>query len=252
MLRSVDIKKYISSYWSESANRYSRSVQQVIQSQEAKNAWQDLFTEMLGKTRISILDVGTGPGVIALLLAEQGHDVTGIDQSEEMLANARRNAQASNISVRFKQGNAEKLPFQDGSFDAVVNRHVLWTVTDPEKAISEWWRVLKPSGRIMIIDGNWYRNDKSLKKAAWRCASKILVLVTEHRDPRSGDFDEDVKKKLWSVKANRPNLDVKFLEKAGFKDIRVINNIRSRTQSRLEYLKSGYWGDIFLVMGIKQ
>jgi ubiquinone/menaquinone biosynthesis C-methylase UbiE len=252
VLRDVSFKRYINNYWCESANGYNRSVQQVIHSQDAKNAWKDLFTEMLGKKSISILDVGTGPGIIALLLAEQGHNVTGVDQSEEMLANARRNAQACNLAVRFKQGDAEKLPFQDGSFDAVVNRHVLWTVTDPEKAIFEWWRILKPGGRIVVIDGNWYHNDKSLKKAAWRCASKVLILVTEHRDPRVDDFDEGVKEKLWSVKANRPNLDVEFLEKAGFEDIRVMNNIRSRTQSRLEYLKSGYWGDIFLVTGIKR
>ncbi|HOT08012.1 MAG: hypothetical protein A4E45_02104 [Methanosaeta sp. PtaB.Bin039] len=252
MFNDLASKEYIRNYWSNDANSYNRSILSTMQSQKARNAWQELFTEVLGEKDLSILDVGTGPGVIALLLAELGHNVTGMDYSYEMLSNAKKNALAYGLPVEFRQGDAENLPFQDGLFDAVVNRHVLWIVTKPEKAISEWQRVLKPGGRIVIVDGNWYRNEESLKRNVWQYLSKFLILVTEHRDPRVEDLDKEFKEKLWSVKAKRPDLDVNFLANAGFKDIRVMNNIRSRTQSWLEYLKNGYWGDIFLVTGTKQ
>jgi len=251
MFKDLNLQEYIGDYWNKEANNYNESVMCIIRSQNAGKAWKDLFTEVLGTKNLSILDVGTGPGIVALLLAELGHNVTGMDNSEEMLATAKKNAVTYNLLVEFKKGDAEDLPFEDGLFDAVVNRYVLWTVTKPEKAISEWQRVLKPGGRIVIIDGNWYRSEKSLKRTVWQFISMFLILVTEHRDPRVEDFDGNAKDKLWSVNAGRPYLDVEFLEKAGFRDIRVINNIRSRTQNLLEYLKNGYEGDIFLVTGIK-
>jgi ubiquinone/menaquinone biosynthesis C-methylase UbiE len=252
MFKDLKLQEYIGDYWNKEANSYNKSVMYIIRSQKASKAWKNLFTEVLGTKNLSILDVGTGPGIVALLLAELGHNVTGMDNSEEMLANARKNAVAYNLPVEFRKGDAEDLPFEDGLFDAVVNRYVLWTVTRPEKAISEWQRVLKTGGRIVIMDGNWYRSEKTLKRTIWQFISMFLILATEHRDPRVKDVNGNAKDKLWSVNAGRPDLDVEFLKKAGFRDIRIMNNIRSRTQSLLEYLKNGYEGDIFLVTGIKQ
>ena len=80
------------------------------------------------------------------MLSELGHDVTGVDFSDEMLGAARRNAKTYGLDVDFKKGDAESLPFENSTFDAVVNRYVLWTVPGPERALKEWTRVLKPGG----------------------------------------------------------------------------------------------------------
>jgi ubiquinone/menaquinone biosynthesis C-methylase UbiE len=245
------MKEYIKRYWSDDAGNYNKSIQTLVKSQKSKTRWQDLFVEVMGRDKLRVLDVGTGPGIIALLLAELGHSVTGIDFSSEMLANAKSNAAAFDLPVRFEKGDAEDLPFAPDTFDAVVNRYVLWTVTNPRKAISEWRRVIKPGGRVVIIDGNWYTNEKTLKRALWRRFSTILIMATEHRDPRHEDLDDDVKNGLWSIKARRPQADVELLEKAGFRDIRILNGVNARTQDFMDFLKSGYWGDTFLVTGIK-
>jgi len=245
------MKATIRKYWSDDAEIYNKSIQALVKSQKAKANWQDLLVEVMGKEKLKVLDVGTGPGIIALLLAELGHRVIGVDFSEDMLENARSNAAALNLPVKFKKGDAESLPFPEGTFDAVVNRYVLWTVTDPQKAISEWRRVLKPGGRLVIIDGNWYSNDRTWKRSAWQNISALLIMATEHRDPRFRDLDEDVKNKLWSLKARRPQSDIELLEKSGFCDIKTMLGINARTQSFMDYLKSGYWGDSFLVTGIK-
>lgn len=83
-------------YWSTGAEGYSKIVQEGMSRQHENRGWQDVFTETLGKDRLNILDVGTGPGVVAFQLAQLGHHVTGVDFSEEMLSEARRNARLYN------------------------------------------------------------------------------------------------------------------------------------------------------------
>src|SRR5262249_45381154 len=64
------------------------------------------------------------------------------------------------LDVHFEQGDAEQLPFPPGSFHLAVSRHVLWTLPHPEAALDEWIRVLRPGGRVVVIDGSQY-NDAS-------------------------------------------------------------------------------------------
>lgn len=111
-------------------------------------AWKGLLIEVLGDRELRVLDVGIGTGFIALLLAELGHEVIGVDISEEMLRIAREKARKLNIeNVEFHLADAEELPFPDNTFDAVVARHVIWALPNPEKAYSEWKRVLRPGER---------------------------------------------------------------------------------------------------------
>ena len=107
---------------------------------------------------LDALDVGCGTGFLALELAARGHRVTGIDFAPAMLAGARDKAAAQGLAVRFEQGDAEQLPYPDGSFDLVISRHVLWTLPHPEAALDEWLRVLRPGGRLAVIDGAQYND----------------------------------------------------------------------------------------------
>ena len=58
-------------------------------------------------------------------------------------------------TVRFEEADAEHLPFPPGSFDLAISRHLLWTLAHPEAAIDEWIRVLRPGGRLVVIDGQF-------------------------------------------------------------------------------------------------
>jgi ubiquinone/menaquinone biosynthesis C-methylase UbiE len=72
-----------------------------------------------------------------------------------MLAEARRKAAERTVAIRFEEADAEHLPFPGRSFDLAISRHVLWTLPHPEAAIDEWIRVLRPGGRLVVVDGQF-------------------------------------------------------------------------------------------------
>jgi SAM-dependent methyltransferase len=72
-----------------------------------------------------------------------------------MLAQARAKAAASGLDARFDEGDAHDPPGEAASVDVVISRHVFWTLTDPPRALRDWLRLLRPGGRVVIIDGLW-------------------------------------------------------------------------------------------------
>ena len=91
-----------------------------------------------------VLDVGTGPGLVAATAAARGADVVGIDFSEAMLAEARR----LHPEIEFRAGSADALPFEDGEFDEVVGNFVLHHCGQPDEVLKEAFRVLRRDGRM--------------------------------------------------------------------------------------------------------
>lgn len=103
-----------------------------------------------------VLDLGSGAGTDALVAAqmvgEEG-SVTGIDMTPEMLAKARNAAAAMGVgNVTFADGEAERLPFADESFDVVVSNGVIDLIPDKDAVFAELYRVLVPGGRMQIAD----------------------------------------------------------------------------------------------------
>ena len=111
------------------------------------------------QTGENILDIGSGPGYLACEIAQRVGPygaVHGIDPSTSMLATAaRRNAGEHAAPVHFGAGDALTLPFPDGSFDAVTATQVYEYVADMPAAIAEARRVLRPAGRLLILDTDW-------------------------------------------------------------------------------------------------
>jgi SAM-dependent methyltransferase len=93
---------------------------------------------------MSILDVGCGPGYVSAAAAERGAVPVGLDFSGEMIAIAKKMWPR----IEFREGDAQNLPFQDANFDRVVANFALLHFTNPERAIAEAARVLKPGGRF--------------------------------------------------------------------------------------------------------
>lgn len=106
-----------------------------------------------------ILDIGAGPGMLAAEMAEAvgpSGAVHGVDVSESMLAIAQRLEQSEHAApMEFVQADACALPFEDGTFDAVVSTQVYEYVPDMAGALREARRVLRSGGRLLILDTHW-------------------------------------------------------------------------------------------------
>jgi ubiquinone/menaquinone biosynthesis C-methylase UbiE len=146
-------KSGVRNYWNYGSRFYDETP--GLCRDRENEIWKELLAESMGPGPKVVLDVGTGTGYIALLLAEMGHRVTGIDFSTNMLEIARRKTLKYRTSVSIMEGDVENMPFATATFDAITARYVLWTLAQPRTALKEWTRVLKPGGRVVIIDGFW-------------------------------------------------------------------------------------------------
>ena len=121
-----------------------------------------------------VLDVATGTGMVAFALARRGCEVVGLDQSPDMLATARHRLDANpQLAGRmtFIQGEAERLPFDDGEFDALTFTYLLRYVDDRAATMRELARVVKPNGRIGMVEFG-VPASKPLR-AAWRMYTRV-------------------------------------------------------------------------------
>lgn len=100
-----------------------------------------------------MLDVACGAGQIAIPAARAGVKVTGVDIASNLIEQARARAKAEGVDVRFEEGDAEAIPYEDGAFDLVVSLIGAMFAPRPERVASELIRVCRPGGRIVMA--NW-------------------------------------------------------------------------------------------------
>ena len=147
-----EINEDIKHAWSHGAHEYDRDPGHGLITPNVEAAWKAVLSESLGSEPRDVLDVGTGTGFLALITASLGHRVTGSDLTPAMLEQARARAEQAGASIEWHEADATALPFDDAQFDAVISRHVLWTMEDPEAAFREWIRVTRSGGSIIWFD----------------------------------------------------------------------------------------------------
>ena len=172
----MDVQQQINALWNGAAPEYDRAPRHGLSFPEEEAAWKGALTALMPAAPADVLDVGTGTGFLALLLSELGHRVRGVDLAEGMLAHARSKAAERRLAVTFEVGDAMDPSGEDGSVDALVSRHVFWTLTDPERALRNWRRLLRPSGRLVIIDGLWSQNEQSEHTLAFQDALPMTAV----------------------------------------------------------------------------
>jgi ubiquinone/menaquinone biosynthesis C-methylase UbiE len=99
-----------------------------------------------------VLEVAPGPGYLAIELARLGLSVSAIDISRSFVRIGAENAARAGVTVDFRQGDAAALPFDDATFDAAVCRAAFKNFADPQGAINEMRRVLRPGGQALLLD----------------------------------------------------------------------------------------------------
>jgi len=150
------VKEQVAAHWGRRAPGFDDGFGHSIRTPAERAAWDRIFDLVLPRRgALEALDAGCGTGFLSFELAARGHRVTGVDFAPAMLAEARRKAAPQDFSVHFEEADAERLSFPAGSFDLAISRHVLWTLPHPEAAIDEWIRVLRPGGRLVVLDGQF-------------------------------------------------------------------------------------------------
>ena len=150
--------KELEQYWSSRAEGYSMVNQEELAGEQREKWLHYLRSHFPDRSpkEISVLDVGTGPGFFAIILAEAGYRVTAVDYTAEMLKQAQKNAGILSDSITWMAMDAQHLTFEDDLFDVIVTRNLTWNLDEPDRAYREWHRVLKPGGTLLNFDANWY------------------------------------------------------------------------------------------------
>ncbi len=117
-------------------------------------AWRDVLSRHFntGLRTAHLLDIGTGTGWLPILLANRRLVATGLDSSEPLLDVARQRAWEAQKEVKFVAGSAESLQFPNATFDVLTAVNVLSELDNPRIAINSWEQVLKPGGRLLVIE----------------------------------------------------------------------------------------------------
>jgi SAM-dependent methyltransferase len=153
----MSAQERINDYWTGRAPSYDADVQRPERFAADQETWSKIWNDALPAGPLDVLDVGTGSGQVAMVLAGLGHRVTGIDLAEGMLERARAHA-ATMPEPRpvITRGDAVKPDFTPGSFDAVTSRYLMWTLREPEAAVANWVALLRPGGLVAVVDTTWF------------------------------------------------------------------------------------------------
>jgi SAM-dependent methyltransferase len=145
--------------WNDEAATFDDAADHGLRDPAVRAAWRHLLLSLLPAAPARIADLGCGTGSLALLLAAEGYAVDGVDFSPEMIRRAREKPVSTGSTnegwVTFAEGDADDPPLQPGAYDVVLCRHVLWVMPDPAATLRRWIGLLRPGGRLALIEGNW-------------------------------------------------------------------------------------------------
>jgi SAM-dependent methyltransferase len=166
-------------YWDEDSATYDNAPGHRPTAPAEQAAWATALARLLPPPPARVLDVGAGTGFLSLMAARLGHKVTALDISPGMLAKLRVSAEAGGFDVEIVEGRAEEPPA--GPFDAVMERHLMWTLRDPVATLKAW-RASAPLGRLILVEGTWGRTDavESARQAARRAVRKVRGTARDH------------------------------------------------------------------------
>ncbi len=157
------LSEQVRSYWDVDAATYDHSPSHNPTSALELAAWSAVLRHLLPPPPAKVLDAGAGTGFLSILLARQGYEVTALDLSAGMLGRLEEKARAAGREVKIVQADAGSPPV-DG-FDAVVERHLLWTLPDPTAALEAWHRSAA-HGRLLLLESLWGKAAGSSER--WR------------------------------------------------------------------------------------
>ncbi|MDQ7093792.1 class I SAM-dependent methyltransferase [Desulfosporosinus sp. PR] len=232
------LEKQIEKYWNKRADGYNEAVQEEMACQK-KQAWESLLLKYIGQgENLQVLDVGTGPGFFAIVLAGLNYSVTAVDKCQDMLAQAGKNAEAGE-NIRFLKADAHAIDLPNESFDAIVSRNVTWLMPNPLEVYREWYRLLKPSGKVLVFDANWYLHLSNPEFKILSDKYRRLALEKGYQDtitPEQKEESDAIARKLPLTYEMRPSWDQYAFRSCGFQQIEVEENISPLVHDEIEQI----------------
>ncbi len=212
MSRSSDgLKQRMTDYWTRRAAEFG-----ALRLKEFRSAKHELWMRELRRfipegKGLRILDLGTGTGFFSFLLAVEGHQVTGIDMTPDMIAEAKETSRILGVFPEFFVMDAEKPEFPPESFDVLVTRNLTWSLPHLREAYKAWHQLLKPGGMLINFDGDYCREKEPEKLPANHAHKKIKAeMMAEY---------QQFKEALKAGQKPRPQWDEELLKDAGFTEI---------------------------------
>lgn len=242
MTSNYTLRDEIRDYWSARAPTFDQQVGHEMFSEAERQAWRELFLRHLGPGEgRSALDLASGTGVISHLLDGLGFQVTGLDWSEAMLSRARAKAEARGARIRFVMGDAERTLEKPGSYDVIVTRHLVWTLVDPMAAFGEWHSLLKPGGKVLIVDGDFVSD--TLVKRMIRIFERLTGRTpASHTPDAMRETHERILRHVYFSGGAQATEVVGLLRRAGFEEITVDRDLKRihREQAKHMSLLKGF------------
>ncbi|MEV6210348.1 class I SAM-dependent methyltransferase [Kitasatospora sp. NPDC051914] len=155
----TDPRSPITAFWDAAAATFDDEPDHGLRHPAIHAAWAARLRDWLPDPPAHVLDVGCGTGSLSLLLAQQGHHVTGVDLAPRMIAHARAKLAATGLDADFRIADATDPPQRTGGYDVLLSRHLVWTLPDPHAALRHWVTLLRPGGTLLLIEGRWHEAD---------------------------------------------------------------------------------------------
>ena len=215
-------KERIVHYWEKRSGDFLTHKREELHSAMAERWMKEIRAQLPAGERLRILDVGCGAGFFSVLLAKEGHRVTGVDLTPDMIENAKILAAEENADCEFIVMDAENVDFPDGTFDVVISRNLTWTLPHVRRAYRDWVRVLKKGGVLLNFDANYGLSD----------FTDVSSLPENHAHQTIGDDMmrecEEIKRQLPISSYSRPAWDLETLGAMKLQEFAVDLGISSR------------------------
>lgn len=202
----ASLQDRINDFWSWRGNS-GRPGDLAIRNEAELKTWMEALQPLLPSAPADVVDLGTGQGFLALVMAALGHRTRGFDLAQGQLDRAREYAAQSTNPPVFDIGDAADPPLAPASVDVLASRDVLWTLLVPDAAFRKWFKVIRPGGRLLVFHG-------------------VTITGPAHAETQSrGDSlykDESIAANLLPLR-HQPTLDpaIPLATQAGFDNVQI-------------------------------